>query len=64
MGNIRQSNIKTTAFKLIQNYGSVFTEDFEKNKQLVTEYTTITSKVIRNKVAGYVTRKVRTTPKY
>jgi small subunit ribosomal protein S17e len=58
MGNIRQTNIKRIAFRLIENYGDVFTKDFETNKILVTKYTTIESKVIRNRVAGYVTRKV------
>jgi small subunit ribosomal protein S17e len=58
MGNIRQTNIKRIAFRLIENYGDVLTKDFEINKTLVTKYTTIESKVIRNRVAGYVTRKV------
>lgn len=64
MGNIRQSNIKTIALKLINTYPDVFTGDFEENKTLVSQYTTIESKVIRNRVAGYVTRKVRRAPKY
>lgn len=64
MGNIRQSNIKTIALKLIQNNRSEFTSDFEENKKKVFEYTTIKSKVIRNRVAGYVTRKIRNEPKY
>lgn len=58
MGNIRQTNIKRIAFRLIENYGDILTKDFEINKTLVTQYTTIESKVIRNRVAGYVTRKV------
>jgi small subunit ribosomal protein S17e len=58
MGNIRQTNIKRIAFSLIENHGDVFTKDFDTNKTLVTKYTTIESKVIRNRVAGYVTRKV------
>ena len=58
MGNIRQTNIKRTALGQIENHGAVFTKDFETNKTLVTKYTTIESKVIRNRVAGYVTRKV------
>jgi small subunit ribosomal protein S17e len=58
MGNIRQTNIKRTALELLENHGDVFTKDFETNKALVTKYTTIESKVIRNRVAGYVTRKV------
>ena len=62
MGNIRQTNIKRIAFQLIEDYGDVFTKDFETNKALVTKYTTIESKVIRNRVAGYVTRKVARMP--
>ncbi|MDQ1254294.1 MAG: small subunit ribosomal protein S17e [Euryarchaeota archaeon] len=58
MGNIRQTNIKRITFRLLENYGDVFTKDFEINKILVTKYTTIESKVIRNRVAGYITRKV------
>jgi small subunit ribosomal protein S17e len=58
MGNIRQTNIKRIALRLIENQGDVFTKDFEENKILVSKYTTIESKVIRNRVAGYVTRKV------
>lgn len=58
MGNIRHTNIKRTAFRLIDNYGDIFTGDFETNKALVSKYTTIESKVIRNRVAGYVSRKV------
>ena len=58
MGNIRQTNIKRITFRLLEDYGDVFTKDFEINKILVTKYTTIESKVIRNRVAGYITRKV------
>jgi small subunit ribosomal protein S17e len=58
MGNIRQNNIKTISFRLIDAHGDVFTKDFDTNKELVTKYTTIESKVIRNRVAGYVTRKM------
>jgi small subunit ribosomal protein S17e len=58
MGNIRPTNIKRIAFRLIDNHGDVFTTDFDENKRLVSEYTTIESKVIRNRVAGYVTRKI------
>ncbi|ABE51163.1 30S ribosomal protein S17e [Methanococcoides burtonii] len=59
MGNIRQTHIKNIAFRLVENYGDVFTTDFDKNKLLVSQYTTIEGKVIRNRVAGYVTRKIR-----
>ncbi len=58
MGNIRQKNIKNIAFRLLDKYEGVFTKDFDENKHLVTKYTDIESKVIRNRVAGYVTRKI------
>ncbi|MCQ6961848.1 MAG: small subunit ribosomal protein S17e [Methanolobus sp.] len=63
MGNIRQNNIKTISLRLIDKYGDSFTGDFDANKLLVTKYTTIESKVIRNRVAGYVTRKITHKPK-
>jgi small subunit ribosomal protein S17e len=63
MGNIRHSNIKRITFRLIEHYGDVFTTDFDANKPLVTKYTTIESKTIRNRVAGYVTRKMTHKPK-
>ena len=58
MGNIRQKGIKKITHRLITEYGDIFTKDFDENKHLVSKYTTIESKVIRNRVAGYVTRKM------
>ncbi|WP_406660620.1 30S ribosomal protein S17e [Methanolobus sp. ZRKC3] len=63
MGNIRHSNIKRISLRLVENYGNIFTTDFDANKPLVTKYTTIESKTIRNRVAGYVTRKMTHKPK-
>ena len=51
MGNIRTSFVKRLA--------NVFTTDFEENKKLVQEYSTVSTKHLRNKIAGYVTRLVR-----
>lgn len=58
MGNIRQKNIKNISHRLLNEHEDVFTKDFDENKHLVSKYTTIESKVIRNRVAGYVTRKM------
>ncbi len=58
MGNIRHKNIKNITFRLLDKYEGVFTGDFDENKHLVSKYTDIQSKVIRNRVAGYVTRKI------
>ena len=59
MGNIRPTYIKSIGAKLMKNFPSEFSTDFEENKQKVTENTDITSKLIRNRVAGYITRKMR-----
>ncbi len=56
MGNVRQSYIKNLAAKLILDYDDEFSTDFEENKHKVTEFTNVKSKVIRNRVAGYIVR--------
>ncbi len=57
MGNIRPSYIKKIAFELIAKRGYAFGTDFEINKVHVSEHTDITSKTVRNRVAGYITRR-------
>jgi len=56
MGKVRPKYIKNTARKLVEMYPDRFTTDFEENKKAVMELTDITSKRIRNQVAGYITR--------
>ncbi len=58
MGNIRSSFIKRVSKELIETYQGKFTKDFDENKKLVEEYTTVSTKHLRNKIAGYVTRLV------
>ncbi|MDY6930681.1 MAG: 30S ribosomal protein S17e [Halobacteriota archaeon] len=59
MGNIKPTYIKSIGAKLLRDFRSEFSTDFDENKQIVTQKTDITSKVIRNRVAGYITRKMR-----
>ena len=59
MGKVRPSFIKTTARKLLEMYPDQFTTDFEENKKKVAELTNVTSKRVRNRVAGYITRLVK-----
>lgn len=54
---IRPSYIKSLATQLLNDKGNAFTNDFEENKTRVTQYTNVQSKVIRNRIAGYITRK-------
>jgi small subunit ribosomal protein S17e len=60
MGRIKQTYLKRVAEKLMKEYPQVFTKtDFEDNKRKVGSHTDITSKSIRNKIAGYLTKKIK-----
>ena len=53
MGKIKGKLIKRTSERLT-NEGIEFSEDFEKNKQILGD--TMPSKKIRNQMAGYLSR--------
>ena len=55
MGNIRTSFVKRISKELIETHQGKFTTDFEENKKLVAEYSTVSTKHLRNKIAGYIT---------
>ena len=59
MGRIKTFLIKSTAKKLIKEYGSEFSPEFEKNKSIVSKHTNITSAKMRNTIAGYTARLVK-----
>ena len=40
----------------MEEYGDELTEDFPKNKELVSKFTDVESIKIRNTIAGYATR--------
>ena len=54
---IKPAYVKKTATLLMERYPDAFSTDFEHNKELVDELTNIDSKSVRNRIAGYVTRK-------
>ena len=54
---IKPAYVKKTGTLLMERYPQAFTDDFEQNKEGVQELTNIQSKSVRNRVAGYVTRK-------
>lgn len=58
MGTVKPAYIKVIAKELLKKYPEAFTGDFDENKKRVMEFTNITSKRVRNRVAGYITRKV------
>lgn len=59
MGNIRTSFVKRISKELIETHKGKFTTDFDENKKTVAEYSTVSTKHLRNKIAGYITRLIR-----
>ena len=57
---IKPTYIKALGIEIILAYGNRFSNNFDENKQIVGEVTTIDSKRVRNRVAGYITRKINT----
>ena len=59
MGRIKQTYLKRIANELLEKYKGEFGKDFQKNKEKVQELSTVKSKSIRNKIAGYITKVVK-----
>ena len=56
MGNIRPTYIKRVAIELVKEHPEEFTADFEHNKKKVSELSDVSSILMRNRIAGYITR--------
>lgn len=59
MGRIKTALIKRNTLELISRYKKDFTADFNQNKKLVSARTDVSSKKIRNSIAGYITRIIK-----
>lgn len=55
MGRIKSTLIKRTSRKLIESSEESFTDKFQDNKKALGN-TTLPSKKLRNKIAGYIGR--------
>ena len=42
--------------RLVELYPDQFTDDFDANKHLVSEFSDVANKRMRNWIAGYITR--------
>ena len=57
LGNIRQTFIKNIAIDLAKQYPDQFKhDDFQNNKIKVGQLCDVESKLLRNRIAGYITR--------
>lgn len=57
---IKPSYIKSLGTELVVKQRENFSNNFEENKQQVDKSAVIESKRVRNRVAGYITRKINT----
>ena len=51
--------IRRIAEAILEKYPDLFTDEFEKNKQLLVTVATIRSKTLRNETVGYITSAIR-----
>jgi small subunit ribosomal protein S17e len=54
---IKPDYVKKTGRLLLERYPEAFNNDFETNKESVQKLTNIESKGVRNRIAGYISRK-------
>jgi small subunit ribosomal protein S17e len=57
---IKPSYIKTIGTELVSKQRENFSNNFEENKQQLDKSAVIGSKRVRNRIAGYITRKINT----
>jgi small subunit ribosomal protein S17e len=57
---IKPSYIKSIGTELLAKQRENFSNDFDANKQQLSISAAITSKRVRNRIAGYITRKINT----
>jgi small subunit ribosomal protein S17e len=60
MGRIKTMLIKRTTEELMEKYGDEFTTTFDDNKRILGTKAQISSKKMRNIIAGYATRLKKT----
>jgi len=54
---IKPKYVKQLGSVLLERYPESFNRDFETNKESVDALTNVESKGVRNRIAGYITRK-------
>lgn len=50
--------VKRLSIELLENYPDRFSTNFEENKKTILSLAIIRSKILRNKIAGYITSKL------
>lgn len=60
MGRITPTQIQRIGNELIERHPKKFSKDFDDNKKKVDKLAEIQTKKMRNRLAGYITRKIKT----
>lgn len=60
MGKVRTEMVKRISRELLNRYEKSLSTEFEQNKQFLNEIELDVSKKLRNRIAGYITRLVKT----
>jgi small subunit ribosomal protein S17e len=55
LGKVRPILVKRLSRELVERYQNSFSTEFDKNKEVVDELLTNTTKRLRNRIAGYIT---------
>ncbi len=53
------NRIKRLSTELLEKFPDKFTTDFEENKKTILSLAVIRSKILRNKMAGHITSKLK-----
>ena len=59
MGRIKTRKVKAITMELLEQHRDHFGTDFNANKLKVNEFTGVSSKKLRNIIAGYATRLIK-----
>ena len=57
---IKPSYIKSLGAEIVAKQRTNFSNNFEENKQQLDKSAVVESKRVRNRIAGYITRKINT----
>ncbi len=57
---IKPSYIKTLGLEVMAKNRETFSNNYDENKQALTSVASIESKRVRNRIAGFITRKINT----
>nr|8HKX_S17E Chain S17E, 30S ribosomal protein S17e [Sulfolobus acidocaldarius DSM 639]8HKY_S17E Chain S17E, 30S ribosomal protein S17e [Sulfolobus acidocaldarius DSM 639]8HKZ_S17E Chain S17E, 30S ribosomal protein S17e [Sulfolobus acidocaldarius DSM 639]8HL1_S17E Chain S17E, 30S ribosomal protein S17e [Sulfolobus acidocaldarius DSM 639]8HL2_S17E Chain S17E, 30S ribosomal protein S17e [Sulfolobus acidocaldarius DSM 639]8HL3_S17E Chain S17E, 30S ribosomal protein S17e [Sulfolobus acidocaldarius DSM 639] len=58
-GNVYTKDIKRVARELYDKFKDQASDKYDDNKKLVDEYVNVSSKKVKNRIAGYLTRYVK-----